>query len=146
MTTLASLSSSFYDVSLPVIIREYVIFGDFVIDEILTTHGLSLSEFEALKNTDTFKAMQEDISNEIAVKGIVQVKARSYLEIHLQTLHDMIEEKSYEASDRIKALELLAKIADALPKNNTPANTGMMVNFDFGSLTVPTPAIEVSSE
>ena len=146
MTNLATLSPKYSSLALPALVREYAVFGDSALDDILEAYDLTPEEFEILKTTEQFQSLQGDMTNEITSRGIVQVKAKSYLELHLQTLHEMIEEKSYEAGDRIKALELLAKIADALPKNAAPANTGMMVNFDFGSLTAPTPTIEASSE
>ena len=146
MTNLANLSPKYSSLALPALVREYAVFGDSALDDILEAYDLTPEEFEILKTTERFQSLQGDMTNEITSRGIVQVKAKSYLELHLQTLHEMIEEKSYEASDRIKALELLAKIADALPKNAAPANTGMMVNFDFGSLTPPAPIIEANPE
>ena len=146
MTNLANLSPKYSSLALPALVREYAVFGDSALDDILEAYDLTPEDFEILKTTEQFQSLQGDMTNEITSRGIVQVKAKSYLELHLQTLHEMIEEKSYEAGDRIKALELLAKIADALPKNAAPANTGMMVNFDFGSLATPIPTIEASSE
>jgi hypothetical protein len=142
MTTLATLSPKYANLALPALVREYAVFGDSALPEILDAYELTQEDFQILRETPQFVSLHGDMTNEITSKGIVQVKAKSYLELHLQTLHEMIAEKSYEASDRIKALELLAKIADALPKNTAPANTGMMVNFDFGSLATPATTIE----
>lgn len=125
------------DIPLPSLVRDYILYGEDDIDEFLHLYKLTIEEFKLLRQLPEFASIAKTVQNEVNSKGKVQIKARTLMETHLMTLHDVIENTTYEASDRIKAMDLLARLADALPKNNTPTNTGLNVSINFGGSVKP---------
>ena len=121
--------------------RDFVLYGDDEFDTFLEMYDINNQQFQEISKLPEFIALQKDYRNEMKSKGKAYLKARTILEEQLNTLNLIIANPAHETADRIKAMELVAKIADALPKNNAPASTGMNVSINFGSTTATrTPA------
>lgn len=133
-TKLPSALLTLPNFNISALVRDVILYGSDDLDEALQSHSLTHEQFLVLAETDEFKAAAKELGNELKANGLVKVKAKDILNEQLHTLRDIANNSGQEASDRIKAVELIAKIADALPKNNQTAQTGPMVSINFGSL------------
>lgn len=122
------------DITISSLVRDVILYGQDDLDEVLASNDLTYEEFMEIAETPAFKKAAEDLGNELKSSGLVKVKARDILNEQLHTLRDIANNTGQEASDRIKAVELIAKIADALPKNTGSTQTGPMVTINLGSL------------
>lgn len=123
--------------SIHALVRDYILYAEDEFETLLEMYDITEQQLEAIKTTPEFMSIAKEVGNEVKSKGKAQLKARTLLESHLATLHNIIESTQYDAIDRIKAIELLAKIADALPKANATTSTGMNVSINFGGSIKP---------
>lgn len=107
---------------------------------VLRSHGVGYEAFKAIQKMPEYKQHYKETM--AALEADPRQAVRSYatvlLKEKLPVLAEMASDASLRSSDRIKALELLAKLADAMPRTeNEKGTTGVMVNLNFGSTPAP---------
>lgn len=120
---------------IPALARDVVLYGSSDLAGVLRAHGVGHDEFRALAEHQLFIKTVQEVQEQLSrsPRAGLRLKANEYLENHLKTLSDMASNAHEKGADRIKAIEMLARLADALPKEDkTNAGTGMVVNLNFG--------------
>lgn len=122
--------------------RDLAVFGDTHRDEILAAHDISAEELLAMLETDKFAQRIQAIRTEINhdTKGLVRARASMYLEAGLDNAYEIANNPGAKDADRMKAIQFLAMMADAVPRasglnsDGTPSGGSGAVNvvFNFG--------------
>ncbi len=109
------------------------------LNEILTTHDVSLDDFEKIKCNERFKSI---LSAEVTawhgavnVNERVKIKAGSMLEEYLPELYSRINDRKESLSSKIEATKLLERLAGmggAAAKNEPPSN-GVTITINMGA-------------
>lgn len=121
--------------------RDLAVFGDTHRDEILQAHDLTPEELFAMLANEKFAQRIQAIRTEINhdTKGLVRARASMYLEAGLDNAYEIANNPAAKDADRMKAIQFLATMADAVPRNSgfgdgTPNTSNGAVNvvFNFG--------------
>lgn len=123
--------------------RDLAVFGDTHRDEILDAHGLTPYELKELLDTEKFNQRIQAIRTEINhdTKGLVRARAAMYLEAGLDNAYEIANNPGAKDADRMKAIQFLAMMADAVPRSSGMGSDGMPVAgagavnvvFNFGN-------------
>ncbi len=108
--------------------------------EICDTHGIDLATLERMRDVPLFQKTVEDYATEInATQNVakrIRLKARYTLEQALPSAFEMVTDPNLPGPARVKALEVLAKIAGVMSDGDGigPQTAVGFVNIDFGML------------
>lgn len=123
--------------------RDIAYFGQTRLPEIMKAYNLDEDGLNDLLEDSRFQAMVHQFSNDVAkdVRGTLRARANMMLNAQLEVAHEIAFDRSEKASDRLKAINLTAQLADALPMAGGKSSgtgdftgTGVNVTFNFGNL------------
>lgn len=121
--------------------RDLAVFGDTHRDEILAAHNITVEDLEELMQTEKFGQRIQAIRTEINhdTKGLIRTRAAMYLEAGLDNAYEIANNPQARDTDRMKAIQFLAMMADAVPRSAGTGGEGVYgsggavnVVFNFG--------------
>lgn len=114
--------------------RDVAYLGGIDIDFVLQNHNLTLEELKEKLKVPFFKKMVEKFQDEIGDdgSGMLQVRARSYMDVGITRLHQVVMSPDTKDENVVKAFTLMSQLSGAMPKNGAGEATGMQVVFNFG--------------
>lgn len=130
----------FGKVNLQALARDVVLFGQKNIVDVVKSYELSADEFGRIIELPAFKKELREIRalTESSPNALIQLKARQLVDDGMMALNDIIH-KGEKDSDRIKALEFLAKIGGMMggggrtdDDSGKPQASGLVLNVQLG--------------
>lgn len=123
--------------------RDLAVFGDTHRDEILAAHDITAEQLLEMLENEKFAQRIQAIRTEINhdTKGLVRARAAMYLEAGLDNAYEIANNPGAKDADRMKAIQFLATMADAVPRasgfnsDGSPGSGGggaVNVVFNFG--------------
>lgn len=118
--------------------RDIVLYGTSDLQGVMEAYHLSEDELDALLDEGSLLSREiqrykKQVDND--PKAAIRMASSEVLTHAVPRLHALIHDQWTEGKDRIKAVELVAKLADAMPKEAKGANTGASVVINMGSPT-----------
>lgn len=120
--------------------RDLILFGDSRVVEVCDAYKMSAETFTEIIQLPSFKKEMRELRAliEASPNALIQVKARTIVERGLEELQSIMTTADRPA-DRIKAMELLAKIAgvtgggkDSDGDSSKPQASGLVLNVQLG--------------
>lgn len=114
--------------------------------EVLMAHGVGFEAHALLKSHPEYilKVQEAREAYEGDSSAIIKNLAKTLMADNLLALAAIVADKGEKGSDRVKAAELLAKIADVMPRTDTSGQgvTGTVVQLNFGPSEPPVVTLE----
>lgn len=143
------------ELQLSTLARDIVLYGGSDLQGVMDAYNLSEDELNALLDEGSFLAgeirrYKKQVEND--PKSAIRLASNEVLSHAVPELHNLIHDHFTEGKDKVKAIELAARLADAMPKETKSGVSGTMVTINMGSgLNTPTvepinPSIEHSAE
>lgn len=134
-TELAQYSHDIDALRMETLARDVVLFGGSDLLGVLAAYDLTEESFLAL--LDTSPLLEQEIKRvrkqvEQDPKVAVRLAANEVLGVSIPHLQQLIASSAVEPKDRVKAIELAARLADALPRDTKSPMAGVAVQINFG--------------
>lgn len=116
--------------------RDIVLYGGSDLQGVLDAYNLTQEDLTELLDeesllTKEIQRYKKQVDND--PKSAVRMASNEVLSLSIPELHKLIHDHYTEGKDKIKAAELVARLADALPKDTKGGNTGTTVTINMGS-------------
>ena len=123
---------------------DLVLFGADDLPGVMSAHKLDEEQLASLLETNAaLRARVRDLKKQVESdpKAMIRLRAAGALEGHIATLNLLAADAEIEPKDRRACIELLAELADAMPKvDKATAATGVVLQMNFGA-GAPPPSI-----
>lgn len=87
------------------------------LEDLLDKYDLTAPALEALYSNDTFRKTLLQTKQELASSGsIFRTRARAIAEMHLETVHNMLEDPEVAAQTKVSLYQAIVKYANLEPK------------------------------
>lgn len=115
--------------------RDIVLYGGSDLQGVLDAYGLDEQALNAALDEDSLlskelQRFKKQVDND--PKAAIRMASNEVLTNAVPEIHSLIQNSWTESKDKIKAIELVARLADALPKESKSAATGPMVTINMG--------------
>lgn len=138
------------NVHIATFVSDIILYGSHRIVDVCNSHGVDAETFKEIMELPSFKKEMREIRalTEASPNALIQLKARTFVENGLEQLNKIVRSGEKD-SDRIKAMELLCKIAGVSDggriisgdNDNKPQASGLVLNVNLGSPTGLIPPI-----
>lgn len=115
--------------------RDIVLYGGSDLQGVLDAYDLNEDELDDLLDGDSFlmneiQRYKKQVDND--PKAAIRLASNEVLTNAVPELHALIHGQWTEGKDKIKGIELAAKLADALPKESKSGGSGTLVTINMG--------------
>lgn len=121
-------------IAVSALVKDLVLFGQNDLSGVLEAHGIDQDALLDLSDTPVFKSELAALKKQLAddPHATLRMVAKQGLEMQVPNVTAIADDVRNAVTDRLKAVELLARLADALPKTTkaeAPALPVLQINF-----------------
>lgn len=132
--------------------RDLAYFGDSErsLQQILDAYDMTAEDLQTRMEDKDFRLMIKTIRKDMEkdVNGMLRARAKMYLDAEMDLIHEAVINRGEKLSDRIRGFQMMAQLADAIPRNDSSnqtigALTGPAANITFNIGTNSPHAVEL---
>lgn len=129
-------SSTLNEAQMTSLAFDLVLYGKADLSGVLDAYDLDEEQFNKLLDdspilSKEIQRIRRQVDND--PKAAIRLAASEVVSHSIPALNEVIHSQFMEPKDRIKAVEMAAKLADALPKEDKSKGTGLAVQINMGN-------------
>lgn len=124
--------------------RDLAYFGDSErsLQQILDAYDMTAEDLQTRMEDKDFRLMVKTIRKDMEkdVNGMLRSRAKMYLDAEMDLIHEAVINRGEKLSDRIRGFQMMAQLADAIPRNEgggqsagAPVGPAANITFNIGT-------------